>query len=179
MQALLVVDMQQAVFDTPRYQQQQVMDNINLVAEVVRNNGGLVIYIQHIGQAEDNMLEGSQGWQIVPQLQVHANDLKLNKTACDAFYNTELEQVLRQHGVDSVIICGAVTEFCVDTTLRSCLSKNFKVSVLTDGHTTADREHLSALQIITHHNWSWRYLILPDTQVNLLTSVEFIHSHVN
>lgn len=36
MQVLLVVDMQQAVFDTPRYQQ-QVMDNINLVAEFAQN----------------------------------------------------------------------------------------------------------------------------------------------
>ncbi|HHQ4551112.1 TPA: cysteine hydrolase, partial [Aeromonas veronii] len=44
-----------------------------------------------------------------------------------------------------------------------------------DGHTTADRPHLSAAQITEHHHWMWRHLSLPEGRsVTLLTTDELL-----
>lgn len=84
-------------------------------------------------------------------------DGKLNKTACDAFADTDLLEQLVASGTDTVIICGMATEFCVDSTAPS---QGFNVVVLSDAHTTADRPHMTAA-VIEHHNWVWADIAVP------------------
>ncbi|HGP6906351.1 TPA: isochorismatase family protein, partial [Vibrio cholerae O1] len=47
MDVLLVIDMQQGLFDNPRHQDAQVIANINRLADRVRGQHGRVIYVQH------------------------------------------------------------------------------------------------------------------------------------
>lgn len=54
-----------------------------------------------------------------------------------------------------VIVTGCDTEFCIDSTVRSALSLGYRVTVPSDGHSLPDRSHLSAPQIIQHHNAIW------------------------
>ena len=103
--------------------------------------------------------------------------MKITKTACDAFYKTDLAAILTSFKVDNVLITGAATEFCVDTTLRSCLSKGFNLAAISDAHTTADRGHLSAKSIVEHHNWTWENLIIPEVELKVVTSAEWLSSH--
>src|SRR3546814_9524216 len=74
------------------------------------------------------------------------------KTACDAFLGTRLEEMLRMHGATRLILAGCATDYCVDTTVRAALARGWRTTVPSDGHTTADRPHLSAAKIIEHHN---------------------------
>ncbi|MNE87205.1 Isochorismatase family protein [compost metagenome] len=77
--------------------------------------------------------------------------------------------------MDRLLISGCATDFCVDTTLRSAASKGFDVTVLTDAHTTADRPHLNAEQIIEHHHWMWQHLSLSKGRsVTLLTTDQLL-----
>jgi hypothetical protein len=55
----------------------------------------------------------------------------------------------------------SATDYCVDTTVRAALAKNYPATVPSDGHTTADRPHLSAVQIIVHHNAIWSDFLSP------------------
>ncbi|EAQ67201.1 Isochorismatase family protein [Marinomonas sp. MED121] len=176
MKALLIIDMQKSLFKTPRHDFNGVVSRINTLADELRKAGGLVIYIQHNGAKEDDLLEGSQGWEIIDELDKSETDFRLTKTACDAFYQTELEALLKSKGITEVVITGAATEFCVDTSLRACLSKGFNVTAISDGHTTANREHLSAEQIIKHHNWSWENLIIPNVDIKIVTASEAIET---
>ncbi|MNF54025.1 hypothetical protein D3C84_354360 [compost metagenome] len=49
--------------------------------------------------------------------------------------------------------------------------------MLQDGHTTADRPHLSAEQIIEHHNWMWQHLDLPEGRsITLLTTDQLLEA---
>ncbi len=172
MKALLIIDMQKALFETPRHDFNGVVNRINRLGEALRIAGGPVIYIQHNGTKEEGLNEGSQGWEIIDELDKNEADFKVAKTACDAFYQTELEALLKSKGITEVFITGAATEFCVDTSLRSCLSKGFNVTAISDGHTTGNRAHLTAEQIIEHHNWTWDNLIIPNVDIKVMTASE-------
>ena len=81
-----------------------------------------------------------------------ATDLRVRKTTPDSFHRTELEALLRQHAVTDLVICGMHSEFCVDTTTRRALALGFPVVLVGDAHTSEGNRHLSAAQVIQHHN---------------------------
>ena len=175
MDVLLIIDVQQGLFTEPRYRQELVLANINRAAAHVRQNHGRVIYIQHDDLPGSELEPGTPGWQLHQTLQPARGDSQVRKEGCDSFLDTELAFLLAEQPVDRLILCGCATDFCVDTTVRSAASHGFEVLVLSDGHTTADRPHLSAAQIIEHHHWMWRHLSLPQGRnVTLLGTDELL-----
>jgi nicotinamidase-related amidase len=171
--ALLVIDMQTGLFEgePPRHDAQGTVRRINAVARAVRATGGIVIFIQH----EDKVMKpNSDAWQLLPALERSEADLTVRKKACDSFYRTELAHLLEQRGVKMLIITGCATDFCVDTTVRAAASRDYAVVVVQDGHTTKDRSHLDAVTIITHHNWLWANLILPEGEVKVMPAADVV-----
>lgn len=160
MQALLVIDMQHAFLRgaTVRHDLDGVLARINHAAHCMRESGGKVIFIRH---NDSEAVIGSPGWQVDAGLTTVPGDVFVDKTACDAFAATTLFDELAALGVKTLFISGMATEFCVDTTVRAALSRGFDVVALADAHTTGDRPHLTAAQIIAHHNWTWENLAAP------------------
>jgi nicotinamidase-related amidase len=151
--ALLVIDVQQGLCEGEHdaFESQQVIGRINQVSAKVREAGGLVVFVQH--ESTSGYLEfETDAWQLARGLQVEAEDLRIRKTSPDAFHRTELEHVLGKHGITELVICGMHTEFCVDTTARRALALGFPVTLVGDAHTTEGNRHLSAVQVIRHHN---------------------------
>ena len=58
----------------------------------------------------------------------------------DAFYNTPLKEKLQQLGVDTVVICGAMTNLCCETTARVAFVNDFNVIFLRDGNATTGQD---------------------------------------
>lgn len=151
--ALLIIDVQQALcageyraFDVDR-----VISRINLVAAKARRAGALVVLIQH--ESDGGPFQyGTPGWQLSPDLEVQATDLRLRKRATDSFHETELQAILDRHHIEELIICGLQSEFCVDTTTRRALALGYPVTLVSDGHSTIDNGVLRAAQISAHHN---------------------------
>ncbi|MGU5713989.1 cysteine hydrolase family protein [Aeromonas taiwanensis] len=174
MDVLLVIDIQQGLFEQPRHQDARVIANVNRLADAVRARQGRVIYVQH-DEPGSELEPHSAGWQLHADLTPGAHDSRVRKTACDSFLDTELGFLLAEQPVDRLLLCGCATDFCVDTTLRSAAAQGFDVFAVTDAHTTADRPHLSAEQIIEHHHWMWRHLSLPQGRsVTLLTTDQLL-----
>ena len=92
----------------------------------------------------------------------------------NSFYETELSSTLKNRGIEDLWVTGCATDFCVDTTVRAAASLDYRVTVVEDGHTTADRPHLDAVSIIRHHNWVWAGLILPRSEVKVQSSKELL-----
>jgi nicotinamidase-related amidase len=74
---------------------------------------------------------------------------------------------------DRVLIAGWATDSCVDSTVRSAISRDYNVVVASDAHTLSDRPHLAATAIIGHHNWVWSDL-LTNRSTRLATTDELI-----
>lgn len=154
MQVLIVVDMQNGVFATPRYQQESVVERINQLIDAADQT----IFIQH---TDADMLPSSEAWQVLPSLHRPANAISVTKTACDAFYRTELAQILDRLQVRHFTLCGCATDYCVDATIKNAASRGYAQTVAGDAHTTADRRAVSAAQLIDQHNDVWRDFIIP------------------
>jgi nicotinamidase-related amidase len=161
--ALLVIDMQQGSLAGPRppHDVHGVVNRINSLAARVRASGGVVVYVQHDGPPGDPFHPDAPGWPLLAGLTPASDDTFTRKTACDAFLDTNLDDVLKQNGVERVIVTGWATDFCVDTTVRSTLARGYQTIVPADGHTTTDRPHLLAPKIIEHHNFVWSDFISP------------------
>jgi len=174
--ALLVIDMQAGLFvpETPRHDPEGTVRRINALAAAVRQAGGTVVFIQHDGPPGDPFEPGSEGWRLLPSLDRRSGDPVVHKRACDAFYETALGETLRARGAARLLVTGCATDFCVDTTIRAAASRDYDVVVVEDGHTTADRPHVDALSVMRHHNWVWRNLIHPRSQIEVMPAGEII-----
>lgn len=171
---LLIVDVQEGLFSIPRYDSDALIVRLNLLAARVRAEGNPVIYVQHCGPEGDPLHPAEPGHALFSKLEVQPDDLRVAKRSCDAFLNTSLRALLAERGVTQVIITGFATEFCVDTTIRSALAHGFEVIVPEDGHSTADRSHLPARQVIEHHNVTWPWLISPVGGAKMTRCAEIV-----
>ena len=79
-----------------------------------------------------HLIRGEECWDIVPELAPEARETVIDKTGYGAFFRTNLEAVLRAHGVRDLIITGVTTDCCVNSTLRQCEDRGFDCLVLED-----------------------------------------------
>ena len=70
--------------------------------------------------------------EIVPELTPHANDVVLYKTRYSGFFGTELDEVLRSRGVERLIVVGATTSVCVESTVRDAMFRDYHCLVVSD-----------------------------------------------
>ncbi len=168
--ALLVIDMQQGSFttETPRFDTEGVVNRINSLAALFRENHWPVIFIQHDGSKEGAFIPGNEDWKLLPELEVHTSDLLVSKTANNVFYNSELDPLLKKMNIEALFISGCATDFCVESSIQAALSNNFEVTVIKDGHTTGDRPHLKAEKVIEHYNWVWSNMIPTKGWIKVL-----------
>jgi nicotinamidase-related amidase len=161
--ALIVIDMQRGGFvdAPPKHDAAGLIGRLNRLAAAVRKAGGTVVFVQHDGPTGDPFHPSQPSWRILEELDVRSADPIVRKTACDAFLNTGLEALLRSRDIDRLLITGWATDYCVDTTVRSALTR-YPTIVPSDGHTTSDRPHLPAAKIIEHHNAIWADFIAPE-----------------
>ena len=174
--ALIIIDMQQASFtqDQKRYDANGLINRINTLSSATRQAAGIVIFVQHNGTIDDGHHPSQQGWKLLPELDALEGDIFVTKSACDSFLDTELEIQLSKASIERLIIMGCATDYCVDTTVRGALGRGYPTIVPTDGHTTADREHLDAVSIINHHNAIWADFISPAGAATLMPCSDII-----
>ena len=119
-----------------------------------------VIATRHINTPEDAGMM-SKWWRdlITPQTAYNhygqqlklGNAIKMDKTQYDAFLHTELEETLRSHGVEQVIVTGVMTHLCCETTARSAFMRGFEVFFAVDGTATYNEAlHRASLLTLSH-----------------------------
>jgi ureidoacrylate peracid hydrolase len=175
--ALLVVDMQNhfvapgALAEVP--QARGIVGNINRLAEGLRKAGGHVVWIRSTftpdGAASwpmffDNFVPpeargplrlaltpGHPGHELWPELDVRAGELVVSKTRFSAFIQgaSDLEPLLRQRGIDTVLIAGTLTNVCCESTARDAMMRDFRVAMIEDANAArTDEEHLAGLRTV-------------------------------
>jgi nicotinamidase-related amidase len=158
--ALVVIDVQRGILDIPGLARKREIDEaldqmvlrIRALLERARTTRTPVVYVQHDGGPGHRLEPGSPGWPIRAEIAPLPAEPVIHKRACDAFFETSLQQELAACQVRQLVIIGCMTQYCIDTTVRRAVSLGYDVVLAADCHTTADTRTLPFEQIIAHHN---------------------------
>ena len=169
--ALLVIDVQIGLV-SGAYREIEVLQAINTVMARMRAGQGRIVFIQHCHTTYKPLMPDSPGWALHPSLDTGEGDLFIRKTASDAFYETSLDSMLQDNGINHLVVTGLQSEYCVDTTCRCALSKSYDVTLVSDAHTTGDA-HITAAEIIAHHNAVLSNVAHPRNSIEVRSSDTF------
>jgi nicotinamidase-related amidase len=78
------------------------------------------------------LIRGEPGHDIIPELYPIAGEPVIDKPGKGAFYQTDLELMLKNRTIDTLLVCGVTTEVCVNTTVREANDRGFRCIVLAD-----------------------------------------------
>ncbi|WP_315765462.1 MULTISPECIES: isochorismatase family cysteine hydrolase [unclassified Bradyrhizobium] len=79
------------------------------------------------------LIRGEPGHDIIPELYPFPGEVVIDKPGKGAFYATELGDVLKQHEISNLLVCGVTTEVCVNTTVREANDRGYRCVVVADG----------------------------------------------
>ncbi len=170
--ALVIIDVQMGLFDEAYAEDREVLEHINALIARAHAAGSPVVYVQHNGWAGHPLEPGAPGFPIHPAIAPAEGDLVVQKRASDSFYETTLQRELDGRGVTHLVITGAQTEFCVDTTCRRAASLGYGVTLVADGHLTGDRAPFTWDQIVAYHNAILPQLVTPNEPIKVQPAAE-------
>jgi ureidoacrylate peracid hydrolase len=83
-------------------------------------------------------VDGTPGVDIYPELAPEPGEHVIKKHRYSGFFGTDLDIILREWDVDTVIISGTTTENCCHATARDAMFRNYRVAFLSDATATYD-----------------------------------------
>ncbi|MEV6449164.1 MULTISPECIES: cysteine hydrolase family protein [unclassified Amycolatopsis] len=169
--ALLVIDVQNGVMETA-HERETVLANIVTLVDRARAAGTEVVWVQH---TSGELPRGSQTWEYVPELVRAEKEPLVHKEYGDSFEDTDLEEVLADRGVGSLVVAGAQTDACIRSTLHGALARGYDVTLVADAHSTEDLTAYGAPppgQVIAHTNLYWKYQTAPGRTAGTVETAE-------
>ncbi len=159
--ALMVIDVQNGVVGEA-YQRDAVVANIGRLVARARQEQVPVVWVRH--SADDELVLGSQDWQIVPELVPGDHEPVIGKRYGDSFEDTDLEDVLAGLSVGRLVVTGAETDACIRSTLHGAFTRGYDATLVSDAHTAGDKTGWGAPpvdQVIAHTNLYWSFQDAP------------------
>lgn len=86
-------------------------------------------------------MEGTEGARELDSVRRGADETVIHKTRWSAFYNTDLERVLREGGYDTLILSGFLTHACIRVTALDAYQRDYGVIIARDCVDTYDAPH--------------------------------------
>ncbi len=110
---------------------------------------------------------GTWGGEIRSELAPIAGELVAQEHWCSSgFYNTDLDMLLKQHGIHQLVVIGLIAHTCVEATVRSAAELGYQVTVVKDATASYSDEHMRAALEIA----------LPNYAGAIVTTSEVIHA---
>jgi nicotinamidase-related amidase len=78
------------------------------------------------------LVRGEPGHDIIAELYPQAGEPVIDKPGKGAFYQTDLDLMLRNRAIETLMVCGVTTEVCVNTTVREANDRGYRCIVLSD-----------------------------------------------
>ncbi|MFH0811449.1 MAG: isochorismatase family cysteine hydrolase [Pseudomonadota bacterium] len=152
--AVIIVDMLKDSFNGPPDHPitqgfRAIIPRTNFLLDEARKLNGLIIFacdsyfkedFLFKGKMHPHAVRGTQGADVIDELEVHPEDIVLPKRRFSAFFKTDLDITLRTLGVDTIAVTGLTTEICVLATAIDGLCNDFYSVIISDCSATRSRE---------------------------------------
>ncbi|MFD4874143.1 cysteine hydrolase family protein [Streptomyces sp. NPDC058420] len=146
--ALIVIDVQESFRARPLWatiSDPKIADQVNRLVRLARQAGDLVVWVLHSEPGSGDVFDPALGHvRLMDELERADGEPLLHKTSHNAFTTTNLQQLLTEHGVRELIVCGIRTEQCVETTTRVGSDFGYQVTFVTDATATNPIPHRDA-----------------------------------
>jgi nicotinamidase-related amidase len=157
--AVIVIDMlEDFVYGSLKNERSfRIITPIKKLLDWARKNNWIVVYANdaHLpGDPEERVwgahaLAGTPGAQVIKELAPQKGDFTLGKRTYSAFYETGLDLILREHGVEEVIIVGQHTHICVRHSSSDAFNRNYKITIPQDCvESFTDKDHIEGLEYL-------------------------------
>ena len=162
--AVLVIDMLNDFLEPegamPLLEGRRLYEPIRRLLKSARKRGSPVIWVcdEHLPTDREfekrsvHCLKGSWGAEIVADLEPDNQEFRIPKTRYSGFFETDLDQRLRDLGIDHLILTGVVTNICVRSTAHDAFFRDYLVTIPVECvAATSDREQESSLYDLDTH----------------------------
>jgi ureidoacrylate peracid hydrolase len=154
-------------------QVQRMAERLPALIESARGAGVLVVFVRCSYSTDDNRYlsdvwleqaarcqgggytlapvcqDGTSGGEYFGGICPAAGDIIVTKHRYSAFHGTDLDLILRTHGVRTVVLTGVSTHVCVETAAREAFVRDYYTVVVGDGSSAySPQEHETALKLI-------------------------------
>jgi nicotinamidase-related amidase len=148
--ALILIDVQNDYFPGGKWPLSGIeaaAGNAAALLAAARAAGDLVVHVRHefAGADAPFFLPGSEGAKIHPQVSSREGEPVVLKHHVNAFRETDLKAILDRHGVEEVVICGAMSHMCVDAGVRAANDLGYRCVVVHDACATRDQQFESKI----------------------------------
>jgi nicotinamidase-related amidase len=154
--ALVIIDVQKGMWSPgfAPYDGDGVVARIADLIAKARTAGVPIMYVQHHGEDEPNhpLKPGLPGYPFHDAIAPQTGDDVTVKSRSSAFHGTDFDTKLRRAGIDHLVITGMQSEFCVDSAVRGACERGYKVTLVSDAHSTGDTRVARAKDIIAIQN---------------------------
>ncbi|MFO7600942.1 MAG: cysteine hydrolase family protein [Candidatus Desulfacyla sp.] len=177
-QALIVVDIQNDYFPGGKMElvgMENAASNAQHALELFRARNLPIFHIQHLSNRAGAtfFLPGTDGVEIHECVTPQKGEVIIQKYFPNSFRETSLKEQLQGLHVEEVIICGAMTHMCIDTTVRAAFDLGFRSLVVSDACATKDMEYGGvAIEARQVHAAFMAALSTPFAQVSEINGLE-------
>ncbi|MFF0223696.1 cysteine hydrolase family protein [Streptomyces sp. NPDC004629] len=146
--ALIVIDVQESFRARPLWEtisDPKIADKVNRLVRLSRQQGDLVVWVLHAEPGSGDVFDPALGHvRLMEGLERADGEPLIHKTSHNAFTTTNLQQLLTEHGIRDLTVCGIRTEQCVETTTRVASDLGYRVTFVTDATATNPIAHPDA-----------------------------------
>ena len=131
--ALMVIDMQKEFYvGQTKEQMDRATEYINGVIPMFEEKGLPIIWVQDVDEG-DGVVPGTDGFEFIDALTPKPDAIRIHKTYGNSFNKTDVDKILKENGVDTVVMTGFCAEFCVLSTYRGAKDLDYFPVILKNG----------------------------------------------
>ncbi|MBC7458508.1 MAG: cysteine hydrolase [Bdellovibrionaceae bacterium] len=140
---MLLVDVQNG-FNSPSWGERDTPEaelNISMLLKIFRQKNRHIYHVQHLSKNPTSPLRPAQsGVDFMDTVKPIFGERIFQKHVNSSFIGTQLEEVLRQEDIQSLVVVGISVDHCVSTTVRMAANLGFEVFVISDATIAHERK---------------------------------------